>query len=56
MIGFRVWTPPASQRGDAVITASPALVERFGPVVIIVLGEVVVGAVDGMAEGLPRGS
>jgi len=53
VVGFRLWTPPASQGGDAVIAATPSLVERLGLFVIIVLGEVIVGAVDGMAEVAP---
>ena len=44
------WTPPASQGGDAVIATTPSLIERLGLFVIIVLGEVIVGAVNGMAE------
>jgi low temperature requirement protein LtrA len=44
------WTPPASQGGDAAIATTPSLIERMGLFVIIVLGEVVVGAVTGMAE------
>jgi low temperature requirement protein LtrA len=53
VIGFRLWTPPASQTGDAVIPASPVLIERLGLFVIIVLGEVIVGAVNGMARTVP---
>ena len=58
--GFAValirFTPPESQPGDAVIAATPSLIERLGLFVIIVLGEVVVGAISGMAEvsGLGR--
>jgi len=47
------WTPPESQPGDAVIAASVSLIERMGLFVIIVLGEVVVGSVNGMAELIP---
>jgi low temperature requirement protein LtrA len=50
LIGFHRWTPPASQGGDAVIAVTPSLIERLGLFVIIVLGEVIVGAVDGMAD------
>ena len=50
VVGVRRWTPPASQGGDAVIATTPSLIERMGLFVIIVLGEVIVGAVDGMAE------
>lgn len=48
------WTPPESQQGDAVIATSPSLIERMGLFVIIVLGEVVVGAVNGMAGLVAR--
>ena len=47
------WTPPESQGGDAIIATSPSLIERLGLFVIIVLGEVVVGAVNGMADSAP---
>jgi len=47
---FLRWTPPASQGGDAVIATTPSLIERLGLFVIIVLGEVIVGAVNGMAD------
>ena len=50
LIGFRRWTPPEQQEGTAVIAATPSLIERNGLFVIIVLGEVIIGAVDGMAE------
>jgi low temperature requirement protein LtrA len=50
LIAFYRWTPPSSQAGDAVIAATPSLIERFGLFVIIVLGEVIAGAVNGMAE------
>ena len=46
---YRVWTPPTDQ-GGAVFAATPSLIERLGLFVIIVLGEVIVGAVDGMAN------
>jgi len=45
---YRVWTPPTDQ-GGAVFAATPSLIERLGLFVIIVLGEVIVGAVNGMA-------
>lgn len=44
------WRPPESQEGDAVITATPSLIERMGLFVIIVLGEVIVAAINGMAD------
>jgi low temperature requirement protein LtrA len=47
------WTPPATQGGDAVVGTTPSLIERLGLFVIIVLGEVIVGAVNGMAEIKP---
>jgi low temperature requirement protein LtrA len=50
VIGFRRWTPPAGQTGEAVIPVTPALIERLGLFVIIVLGEVIVGAVNGVAQ------
>jgi low temperature requirement protein LtrA len=50
VVAFRRWTPPESQPGDAVIAVTPSLIERMGLFVIIVLGEVIVGAVEGMAE------
>jgi low temperature requirement protein LtrA len=50
---FRRWTPPASQAGDAVIATTPSLIERMGLFVIIVLGEVIVGAINGMADLQP---
>lgn len=57
IIGYVVamtrWTPPESQGGEAKIATSPALIERMGLFVIIVLGEVVVGSVNGMAEIMP---
>jgi low temperature requirement protein LtrA len=54
VIGFIRWTPPATQTSVAVIPTTPSLVERLGLFVIIVLGEVVVGAVNGMAANVPR--
>jgi low temperature requirement protein LtrA len=45
---YGVWTPPTDQ-GGAVFAATPSLIERLGLFVIIVLGEVIVGAVNGMA-------
>jgi len=56
VIAFRRWTPPESQGGDAVIAVTPSLIERIGLFVIIVLGEVIVGAVGGMAETAPLGT
>jgi low temperature requirement protein LtrA len=56
VIAFARWTPPESQGGEAVIATSPALVERMGLFVIIVLGEVIVGAVTGMASSRPLDS
>jgi low temperature requirement protein LtrA len=53
LVAFRRWTPPESQGGDAVIAVTPSLIERLGLFVIIVLGEVIVGAVQGMAEIAP---
>lgn len=53
VIGFRLWTPPASQTSDTAMPVSPVLIERFGLFVIIVLGEVIVGAVNGMARSAP---
>lgn len=50
VIAFRRWTPPESQPGEAVIAVTPPLVERLGLFVIIVLGEVIVGAISGMAD------
>jgi low temperature requirement protein LtrA len=50
VIAFHRWTPPESQPGDAVVAVTPSLVERLGLFVIIVLGEVIVGAVNGMAD------
>lgn len=53
IVAFYRWTPPETQGGDAVIATSPSLIERMGLFVIIVLGEVVVGSVNGMAELIP---
>jgi low temperature requirement protein LtrA len=53
VIAFYRWTPPESQQGDAIIATTPSLIERFGLFVIIVLGEVIVGAVSGMADLTP---
>jgi low temperature requirement protein LtrA len=53
VIAFNRWTPPESQQGDAIIATTPSLIERFGLFVIIVLGEVIVGAVTGMADLRP---
>ena len=60
MAGFYIamnrWRPPDFQDGDAVIAATPSLVERMGLFVIIVLGEVIVGAVHGMAQARSLGT
>jgi low temperature requirement protein LtrA len=53
MIGMHLWTPPTSQQGDATIATTPSLIERLGTFVIIVLGEVIVGAVNGMGQISP---
>jgi low temperature requirement protein LtrA len=50
VIAFVRWTPPESQPGEAVIAVTPSLVERLGLFVIIVLGEVIVSAVNGVAD------
>jgi low temperature requirement protein LtrA len=50
---FYIWTPPPSQSGEAVVGTTPLLIERMGLFVIIVLGEVIVGAVNGMADITP---
>jgi low temperature requirement protein LtrA len=55
VVAFYRWTPPSSQEGDAVIGTTPSLIERLGLFVIIVLGEVIVGAVNGMADIAPLG-
>jgi low temperature requirement protein LtrA len=49
LVAYRVWTPPTDQ-GGAVFAATPSLIERLDLFVIIVLGEVIVGAVTGMAD------
>jgi low temperature requirement protein LtrA len=53
VIGMYRWKPPATQGGDARISTTPSLIERMGLFVIIVLGEVIVGAVTGMADVHP---
>ena len=50
VIAFRRWSPPGHQPRDPVIGVTPSLVERLGLLMIIVLGEVIVGAVNGMAD------
>ncbi len=50
VIGMYRWKPPETQGSDARITTTPSLIERMGLFVIIVLGEVIVGAVNGMAD------
>jgi low temperature requirement protein LtrA len=50
VIGMHRWTPPETQQSDAMIVTTPSLIERIGLFVIIVLGEVIVGAVAGMAD------
>jgi low temperature requirement protein LtrA len=50
VIAMHRWTPPVSQEGEAILATTPSLVERMGLFVIIVLGEVIVGAVNGMAD------
>ncbi len=49
IVAYYIWTPPTDQ-GGALFAATPSLIERLGLFVIIVLGEVIVGAVDGMAN------
>ena len=49
IVAFHRWTPPQSQGGEAVIAVTGSLVERLDLFVIIVLGEVIVGSVTGMA-------
>jgi low temperature requirement protein LtrA len=49
LVAYRIWTPP-TDLGGAVFAATPSLIERLGLFVIIVLGEVIVGAVNGMAN------
>jgi low temperature requirement protein LtrA len=53
VVGLHRWTPPVTQEGDATIATTPSLIERLGLFVIIVLGEVIVGAVNGMAQIRP---
>jgi low temperature requirement protein LtrA len=53
IVAFYRWTPPEIQGGDATIATTPSLIERMGLFVIIVLGEVVVGSVNGMADLTP---
>jgi low temperature requirement protein LtrA len=50
LIGYHRWRPPPMRGSDAIVQVTPSLIERLGLFVIIVLGEVIVGAVDGMAE------
>jgi low temperature requirement protein LtrA len=50
VIGMHRWTPPEAQQGEAILPTTPSLIERMGLFVIIVLGEVIVGAVNGMAD------
>jgi low temperature requirement protein LtrA len=52
LIAYTVWTPPTDQ-GDALFAATPLLSERLGLFVIIVLGEVIVGAVDAWPRSTP---
>jgi low temperature requirement protein LtrA len=49
VLAYHIWTPPTDQ-GGALFAATPSLIERLGLFVIIVLGEVIVGAVEGMAN------
>jgi low temperature requirement protein LtrA len=53
IIAFVRWTPPESQPGRALIAMTPAMVERLGLFVIIVLGEVIVDAISGVADTEP---
>jgi low temperature requirement protein LtrA len=53
VVAFHRWTPPETQGGEAVIATTPSLIERMGLFVIIVLGEVIVGAITGVAETAP---
>ena len=50
VIGMHRWSPPETQQSDATIVTTPSLIERIGLFVIIVLGEVIVSAVAGMAD------
>ena len=47
------WQPPEGQQGEATIATTPSLIERMGLFVIIVLGEVIVDAIDGIADIQP---
>jgi len=49
LVAYSVWTPPTDQ-GGAAFAATPSLIERLDLFVMIVLGEVIVGAVNGMAD------
>jgi low temperature requirement protein LtrA len=49
LVVYTVWTPPTDQEG-AAFAATASLIERLDLFVIIVLGEVIVGAVNGMAD------
>ena len=50
VVAMNRWRPPESQGGAAVIAVTASLIERMGLFVIIVLGEVIVGAINGMAD------
>jgi low temperature requirement protein LtrA len=50
LIGYHRWRPPSVRESRAIFVVTPSLIERLGLFVIIVLGEVIVGAVNGMAE------
>ncbi|HEX6330292.1 MAG TPA: low temperature requirement protein A [Actinomycetota bacterium] len=50
IVAMNRWGRRAIQAGRAVIATTPSLIERMGLFIIIVLGEVIVGAVHGMAE------
>jgi low temperature requirement protein LtrA len=53
VISINRWQPPESQQGDASIALTRSLIERMGLFVIIVLGEVIVDAIDGVADIRP---
>jgi low temperature requirement protein LtrA len=53
VVAMNRWRPPESQGGAAVIAVTASLIERMGLFVIIVLGEVIVGAINGMADLVP---
>jgi len=53
VIGMYRWKPPETLAGDSRIPTTASLIERMGLFVIIVLGEVIVGAVTGMADVHP---